>query len=270
MLREQRILTFALTALLLISAVPPLATAQDYVLDELYGIGVHAYFCGDYHKALDFLTQAISEGSTDPRCFYYRGMAQIRMGYEEEGKEDFQTGAQYEASASTAYAIGRSLERIQGASRLVLESYRREARIEARRQRILRDRLRYEAPEEPGFEPSPLDDVDREPSVLPEDAATDPFTDDADRRPVGTGPVEELPEREPAADELTDELGGEDDFPTMDDAPFDDENVFDEDMGPAEETPSEDSTLDEEDPFGDFDGNGAAGDEEEETNPFGV
>ena len=270
MLHGQRVITFALTGLLLISAIPRSVTAQDYVLDELYGIGVHAYFGKDYHKALEFLTRAIGEGSTDPRCFYFRGLAQIKLGNGEEGKEDFQTGAQYEASASAAYAIGRSLERIQGASRLLLESYRRETRIEARQQRIQRDRLRYEAPEKPEFEYSPLDDVDREPSVRPDEAATDPFGGEAEQRPVGTGPVEEAPDRKPASDEFPEELGGDDDFSTMDDAPVDGEDVFGDDVEPSEEEPADDATMDDEDPFRDIEEEDPFGDESEEGDPFGV
>ena len=40
--------------------------AQDAVLGQKYGLGVHAYFAGDYPKAYDELTTAVNGGSKDP------------------------------------------------------------------------------------------------------------------------------------------------------------------------------------------------------------
>ena len=51
------------------------ARAQDGVLSQLYGNGVHAYFAGDFVKAHDLLSSAIAGGSRDPRCYYFRGLA---------------------------------------------------------------------------------------------------------------------------------------------------------------------------------------------------
>ena len=227
--------------------------AQDYVLDELYGNGVHYFFSHDYQEAVENLTLAITEGRTDPRVFYFRGLAQIRKGLQEEGEEDFRTGARYEASDSAGYMVGRSLERIQGPTRLLLEKYRREARIEFRRQRILRDRLRYDTPQDPA-------DINQPPTNLPDDSVTDPFTDKTEDRPIGTGPVEDVTEtlikEEPDAMDFGEP---ETEVGEMENEDMDDADIFgetdsgdsddSEDPFGADESEDEDMSDEDDDPF---------------------
>ena len=262
-----KIVKIVFTVLLLTFALAHPAAAQDHVLGELYGSGVHAYFSGNYERALEFLTSAISQGSTDPRCFYFRGLTQMRMGFESVGKDDFRMGARFEAADPGVLPVGRSLERIQGFTRLLLEKYRREARIQARQQRILRDRTRYQVPRGSGTRlPMQHPPAELDVPALPDDAddaARDPFVDEAEERPVRTGPVEKAPERPPATEEA-DVVDG--DAPAMDDDTtdvgdpfgedtelFDDEeevdaDPFGEDMGDGDEDPF---SVQIEDPFGD-------------------
>lgn len=42
------------------------ASAQDVLLQELYGRGVHAYNANDYAKATERFTTAIERGCEDP------------------------------------------------------------------------------------------------------------------------------------------------------------------------------------------------------------
>jgi hypothetical protein len=107
--------------------------ADDPLLEELYGRGVHAYYSRDDAGAIEALSQAIAQGSTDPRVHYFRGLAQSRLGRPDEAKADFQAGAQLEAKHSDkATLIGRSLERVQGSVRIELENTRRSVRFASR------------------------------------------------------------------------------------------------------------------------------------------
>ena len=108
------------------------SAAQDGVLSQLYGNGVHAYFAGDFVKAHDLLSAAISGGSRDPRCYYFRGLSYWRLGRPQEAAADFQQGAKYESGdLNRTYSVAKSLERVQGSARLAVEEYRVQARAAA-------------------------------------------------------------------------------------------------------------------------------------------
>jgi tetratricopeptide (TPR) repeat protein len=120
--------------------------ADDAVLGQMYGSGVHAYFSRDYVQAYHYLTSAIEGGSTDPRCYYFRGLAYIKLGREPEAEMDFAKGAELESrDLDRFYDVPRSLERIQGSTRLLLEQYRVKARLAALKRAEEVRRARYEA-----------------------------------------------------------------------------------------------------------------------------
>ena len=73
------------------------ASAQNAVLAEMYGRGVHAYYSGDLITAHDSLSMAIDSGSTDPRAYYFRGMVAYMSGRTAEAETDWQQGAELEA-----------------------------------------------------------------------------------------------------------------------------------------------------------------------------
>ena len=58
----------------------------------MYGAGVHAYYAGDYSRAHELLTSAIGPAATtrDPRMYYFRGLCYLRLGRDEEAKQDFE------------------------------------------------------------------------------------------------------------------------------------------------------------------------------------
>ena len=122
MLRVQRLCIIVL-ALICCSVKMP-AAAQDYVLNELYGNGVHAFFSGNHEEALNFLDEAVEEGSRDPRVFYFRALILDQAGLEEKAKAAFHQGAELEAADPNVFPVGRSLERVQGRQRHLLESHR--------------------------------------------------------------------------------------------------------------------------------------------------
>lgn len=124
------------------------AAREDAVLAVAYGNGVHAYYAGDYHRSYDQLTAAIEGGTRDPRAFYFRGLAELKLGRVDEAEADFSTGADREAAEAGNWPVARSLERIQGEPRLQLEKHRVRARLvamEQRRQAVLRRYSEVEA-----------------------------------------------------------------------------------------------------------------------------
>jgi hypothetical protein len=108
------------------------ASAQDPLLAQLYGSGVHAFFSGDYRQARENLSAAIDGGSQDPRAYYFRALCELRSGNNQDAADDFQKGAELEgADANQAYPVSKSIERIQGNARALLEKYRLKARVAA-------------------------------------------------------------------------------------------------------------------------------------------
>jgi hypothetical protein len=176
-----------------LTEVTPLARA--------YGAGVHAYYGGDAQRSYDDLTQAIEAGTRDPRAWYFRGLAALKLGRLDESEADFATGAMKETEAVGDWGVPRALERVQGHDRLMLERHRVRARVaglEQRRQAVERrysqidsrqsEVLRQRRPE--GISRDPL------PAFGGEELPSDPA------RPLA--PAEEMPappalDSEPAA-----------------------------------------------------------------------
>ena len=182
---------------------------EDAILALAYGNGVHAYYAGDYQRSFEELSAAIEGGTQDPRALYFRGLAALRLGRFDEAEADFALGANAEAAGRGNWAVGRSLERIQGEPRMLLEKHRVRARMAAaqqRREAIVRhysnletvrpDVQRSRRPENlPGM-PTPAADASQEPADAPAPASipaapiteeeeapepqksTDPFGDD--------------------------------------------------------------------------------------------
>lgn len=129
----------------LCAARPATSVAQDTVLAELYGHGVHAYFANEYQDAHKFLTTAIDSGSRDPRAFYFRGLAYTSLGRPDEAKADFQKGAELEtAGADRVYPVSQSLQRVQGSTRMVIERQRQTARLVSHTRSAKASHARYE------------------------------------------------------------------------------------------------------------------------------
>ena len=136
-----RILTSVITLLALSAAT---CLAQDAMLEELYGRGVHAFFAGNIRGSFDSLNAAIQSGSRDPRAFYYRGLVLSRLGRPDEAGADFRKGAELELLGGEPYPVGKSLERIQGGERIQLEAHRRAARLAIHNSQAAQERVRYE------------------------------------------------------------------------------------------------------------------------------
>ncbi len=99
--------------------------------NRLYGQGVHAYFAGNSAQAEVCISSALELKTDDPRYYYFRALALLRMGRTAEARGDMLVGAQLESQHPNRFAVGTALERVQGADRLMLERFRRDARADA-------------------------------------------------------------------------------------------------------------------------------------------
>jgi hypothetical protein len=218
--------------------------AQDAVLSEFYGSGVHQYFAGNYAQASSDLTASIEGGSKDPRAYYFRGLAALRLGWQQNAAADFRAGAALEsADINQFYPVGKSLERVQGSARMSLERYRAVARAEAHQRQERRNAIRYEqrkraeaqvlrapGPTPPAAGPVPSKDEPAEADeAMPgkekpaaKEVDDDPFADPAakdDAADKSSEPEEAMPAEDAAdtdADAKDDKTG--DDNPFGDDA----------------------------------------------------
>ena len=111
---------------------------------ESYGRGVHAHFSGDSVLADQCLTRAIEVNSRDPRPYYFRALNRLKLGRTGEALNDFGDGAMLEAKSPGQYAVGHALERVQGPTRLILEKYRENARLQHAIADRQRQQKRYE------------------------------------------------------------------------------------------------------------------------------
>ena len=182
--------------------------AQDAVLGQKYGYGVHAYFAGDYLKAYGQLSAAIDGGSKDPRAFYFRGLAYLKLGRAQEASMDFQKGAELESKdVNKFYNVAKALERVQGQARVALEDHRVEARMAALEEAEKVRTIRYEtiqkeearvlreqaaaAPTEPakGAEPA----AEQIEALSAEPGAADPFATPEEKPAAKPGKTDKKP-----------------------------------------------------------------------------
>lgn len=131
-MRRLALVLLAIGGVVVLGAVGAQAGPQSAALTVAYGNGVHAYYDGDYQCSYDELSGVIEAGSHDPRVYYFRGLAALKLGRLDEAEADFQQGANLEAEgrgAQSSRTISLALERVQGCDRLKLERYRGQARV---------------------------------------------------------------------------------------------------------------------------------------------
>ncbi|MEM8677787.1 MAG: hypothetical protein AAGF97_00400 [Planctomycetota bacterium] len=220
------------------------ASADEDLLAQLYGEGVHEYFDGDWCEAEEFFNQAISYGYKDPRCYYFRAFLKMSQGRDYEAEQDIELGARYELEGRGTYDVGRALQRIQGYQRIRFERLRRKAKIQLIQSRsvpstILPSTDGTVVPGLPVIPPGisdPFSD-EEEPEVPvqdvePEIDGDDMFSDD----PMADDGDPEADMFDDRSDDIMDDAGGLDDGS---DDTSDDEDPFGDPFG-----------TDEEDPFG--------------------
>lgn len=190
-----RKIVMVLAVVLIAASTTNQVRAQDSLLAELYGQGVHAFFARDYAQAHELLTTAIESGSQDPRAYYFRGLAYGRLGRPDEATADHKKGSELEASGTTrVYPVGRSLQRIQGKERLALERYRQVARLTIRTRTLKASAARYESIQ--SGQADVLRDPNRKPPANAAEIVGTPAASDASD-PFGAGATPETPQVAP-------------------------------------------------------------------------
>jgi hypothetical protein len=102
--------------------------------DSIYGKGVHAFFDRHYEETVTILSKAEELKSSDPRPYYFLGLAYLRQKQTGQADRYFKKAAQleYGGRAARDYVVSESLRRIQGEERLRIEKIRTEERSNAR------------------------------------------------------------------------------------------------------------------------------------------
>jgi hypothetical protein len=262
---KKSLLALAIAAFGLVQSLT--ASAQDAILSEMYGRGVHAYYSGNNTEASKYLSMAIDNGSKDPRVYYFRGLVAHASGNSYEAESDWQRGAELEASGSTNLSVGRSLARFQGSGRIKLEEIRQKARLQFLATANTRSKQRYgelgdsaatapvaPAASAPAITPPPApaaaenpfaDEVmaQGEPNVVADDALeaakNNPFADDPVGDAAPAGADSPFGGEAPADDNP---FGGGDAAPAMDDNPFGGD-------APAADAPAGDAPAADDNPF---------------------
>lgn len=125
-------LMFGCVALVAAAAQPLRGEVNEKILTDVYHQGLKSFYAGQYTEAHDTLSQAIDGGTKDPRAFYIRGVANLRLGRQANAKADFERGAAIEGKDfDVFYNVSTALQRIQGPERRMLESYRTAGRKNA-------------------------------------------------------------------------------------------------------------------------------------------
>lgn len=174
---------------------------------DAVGSGIHAYYSGDFARSYDDLTSAVEAGASDARAYYFRGLSSLKLGRSTEAEADFRLGAEREASDGSVLRVSRSLERVQGHDRLVLERHRSRARLAS----LARER------EAVGRRYSQIEDATSE--VLrrrrPEDIRPELVDPRARRAPAA---AEEVPTPKPAGGKTKSPFGDDEEDPFGGDA----------------------------------------------------
>ncbi len=275
-----------------VALVAQIGLTDDPVVSAYYGSGVHAFYAGHFLQSHQDLTEAIEGGIQDPRAFYFRALAKLKLGQQPEADADFIEGARREVLGLGNYPVARSLERVQGSDRIRLEQYRTHARIAAVQQNRRASELRYSQIETATTdvlrrsrpEADTGSGTPRKPTPSPKkksgdddlNKGSDPFGDEGETDDVEM-PVPEVTEEEDST-EMEEEPATEDEKPIkkkVGDDPFDEgdsssdntsdqkETEMEEDAAPEDETPVKKKAGD--DPFDEGDSSSDNTSDQKET-----
>ena len=114
---------------------------KDRALEQLSADGKEAFLTGRNEVAVQLLDVAESNGSTDPRVYYFRGLAKQQLGLSDDAAIDFKRAIGLELHPANRIDVDLALESVQGEMRLALEKHRHAAISAAR---IASDKERQE------------------------------------------------------------------------------------------------------------------------------
>lgn len=105
---------------------------KDRAILQLTADGAAAFLNGKHQVAVQLLDVAVSNGSNDPRTYYFRGLARQQLGLSDEAAIDYKAAIGLELHPANRIDVDLALEPVQGESRLALEKHRHEAITTAR------------------------------------------------------------------------------------------------------------------------------------------
>lgn len=247
-----------------VALVAQVGLTDDPVVSAYYGSGVHAFYAGHFLQSHQDLTEAIEGGIQDPRAFYFRALAKLKLGQQPEADADFIEGARREVLGLGNYPVARSLERVQGSDRIRLEQYRTHARIAAVQQNRRASELRYSQIETATTdvlrrsrpEADTGSGTPRKPTLSPKkksgdddlNKGSDPFGDEGETDDVEM-PVPEVTEEEDST-EMEEEPAPEDEKPIKKkagDDPFDEGDSSSDNTSDQKETQMEEDAAESDD-----------------------
>ncbi|MCA9191619.1 MAG: tetratricopeptide repeat protein [Planctomycetales bacterium] len=230
---------FVATSLLAISN--SVSWAQNGVLAELYGAGVHRFNAGDFLGAEQLLNRVVAEGSQDARAYYFLGLAKYQSGNHIEAESMFEEAARVETQGKGNFDVGQALQRVQGAVRSKIEIARRDARATARQQMLLLQQAKMQEAQKAG--------VAVDPNAVPSAEVTqsDPFGAGSGMRSDETAdaPAAASNDFAPANEPPADTINPFEDDPATSTQPS--ANPFDAGANPFENTEPEPAPI--ENPF---------------------
>lgn len=99
---------------------------RDRELGSLFfGEAYHAFWQGDYAAALRLLETALQADDQDARVWYYKGLAELRIGQNEASYQSLAVAIRlHRANTVESSSVNKSLERVQGSLRMELEAAR--------------------------------------------------------------------------------------------------------------------------------------------------
>jgi hypothetical protein len=105
------------------------ATAFAQSVEDAFASNIHRYYSGEFDQLIAELSGIVNEDLEDPRIYYLRGLAFLKTGQQEMAAEDLKKGAELEALqyGKRNYSIARTMQRVQGNDRAMLEAARSDA-----------------------------------------------------------------------------------------------------------------------------------------------
>ena len=216
------------------------ASAQEKVLKQYYGNGVHAYYSGNYAEAYDLLSKPINAKIEDPRPYYFRGFALMELGRPDQAQKDFKDGAALELKDTTGrFPVNFALERCQGKARLALENARNEVQLADFQRRAKYSAAIYNSRLEDQKATLIPENLDTTGSTLDFDDTDSVINDNADNGDSLLDADDDKADKPADNDDL---FGGNDDDAA--DKPADNDDVFGGNNDDAADKPADDDAAD--------------------------
>ncbi|MDP1564334.1 MAG: hypothetical protein Q8M16_23390 [Pirellulaceae bacterium] len=109
----------------------PMSASQAFgqTTEHVFGTNIHRYYEGNYEQLISDVSAIVNEDLEDPRVYYLRGLAFLKTGQNQAAADDLKKGAELEAIqfGKRNYNIARTMQRIQGNDRAMLEAARSDA-----------------------------------------------------------------------------------------------------------------------------------------------